>query len=719
MKKSLVGTLLLLSLVLASCSITSNGTNSNNSSNNNNQSVSSGTIGTSSKSTEIVETGDAKDAEEEKTEITSTFSIVDSNNASVTSTSDIYTITTAGEYTLTGNLSDGYIIVDAADDAEVILNLNGVSISSTANSPIYIKNASKVKIKAKEGTYNEISDLRSSYIEGDGIGSAAIYSECDLNIQGKGSLVVNGNVNNGIHTKDDLEIKNLTLKVTALDNALKGNDEVEIQSGDIFLISTGGDGIKTSNSDISSKQNQKGNINILGATNLDIYAACDGIDSSYNVNIESDESGNEPNINIFTDSYSKYTGTLASISSTKKYFRVTSAIYNSYKNNVFAAYLYNNDGTYTWKEITYKSAQVVSSGNSNMFGGSQSTTYYIYEFDMASGYQNIQFYMFSSGTTIDNFSTTNYLSVSGGGTINENKDLYNVTKLSTSSSSKKITGDWQNYTVSSEYSKKGIKSDNEINISAGEINIKSDDDSIHATYGATLENGSTGLGNVTISGGTVNVMSGDDGIHADSNLNISGGLINVINAYEGLEGNVINISGGLTYVYGSDDGVNATSGVSQTLVNITGGLLDVTVGSGDTDGIDSNGNYKQTGGVVITKNPTSDSSGNMAALDIDGTFTMTGGTFIAFGPVSTTPSGINYKLYGTSGGGNFGMRPGSQTTSSYSFTKGTYSITLNNETITTEVSQTCYSFFIASEYLVSGTSYTLYNGSNVSQSWTQ
>ena len=65
------------------------------------------------------------------------------------------------------------------------------------------------------------------------------------------------------------------------------------------------------------------------------------------------------------------------------------------------------------------------------------------------------------------------------------------------------------------------------------------------------------------------------------------------------------------------------------------------------------------------------------------------------------------------------MRPGSQTTSSYSFTKGTYSITLNNEAITTEVSQTCYSFFIASEYLVSGTSYTLYNGSNVSQSWTQ
>lgn len=115
--------------------------------------------------------------------------------------------------------------------------------------------------------------------------TAAIYSIVDFDIQGKGKLVVVSKNNKGIHTKDDLNIKNLDLSVLCTDNALKGNDSVSIVGGNITLIATQGDGIKTSNSDISSKGNQKGTISIA-ACSLNIYAACDGIDSAYNVVIE-------------------------------------------------------------------------------------------------------------------------------------------------------------------------------------------------------------------------------------------------------------------------------------------------------------------------------------------------------------------------------------------------------------------------------------------------
>ena len=55
----------------------------------------------------------------------------------------------------------------------------------------------------------------------------------------------------------------------------------------IIAISAKGDGIKTSNSSISNKGNQKGIVTITGG-NIDVYAACDGIDASYGADISGD-----------------------------------------------------------------------------------------------------------------------------------------------------------------------------------------------------------------------------------------------------------------------------------------------------------------------------------------------------------------------------------------------------------------------------------------------
>ena len=127
-------------------------------------------------------------------------------------------------------------------------------------------------------------------------------------------------------------------------------------------------------------------------------------------------------------------------------------------------------------------------------------------------------------------------------------------------------------------------------------------------------------------------------------LNITGGTVSIDSAYEGLEANVINMSGGKTTVAANDDGVNATKGVSDPAVNVTGGYLDVTVSPNvDTDGIDSNGTYTQTGGVVIARGPNNQ---NMAAIDADRSVTISGGTLIVlgYGRVSTGSSVKTYSL---------------------------------------------------------------------------
>ena len=244
----------------------------------------------------------ADDAENYRVSITGDFTVTSDTSDGVTQSGSIYTITKAGEYTVTGLLSEGQLIVDAGDEDEITIVLNITSITCSSGSPIYVKNASEVKIKSEENSFNEVIDNRAEATEdsSDDAGNAAIYATCDLKLVGKGALVVTGNYNNGIQSKDDLSIKNVIVKVTAVNNAVKGNDAVDIESGNIIAISAKGDGIKTSNSSISNKGNQKGIVTITGG-NIDVYAACDGIDAAYVVDISGDG-----NLNIYTDTYSEY-----------------------------------------------------------------------------------------------------------------------------------------------------------------------------------------------------------------------------------------------------------------------------------------------------------------------------------------------------------------------------------------------------------------------------
>ena len=585
----------------------------------------------------------ADDAENYRVSITGDFTVTSDTSDGVTQSGSVYTITKAGEYTVAGLLSEGQLIVDAGDEDEVTIVLNGTSITCSSGSPIYVKNASKVEIKSEENSFNEVIDNRTEATEdsSDDAGNAAIYATCDLKLVGKGALVVTGNYNNGIQSKDDLSIKNVIVKVTAVNNAVKGNDAVDIESGNIIAISAKGDGIKTSNSSISNKGNQKGIVTITGG-NIDIYAACDGIDAAYGVDISGDG-----NLNIYTDTYSEYSEEVTSSGSSSG----TSTSRNSSANKTASA-----------NTVSYVAASDTIANAPGGFGGGN-----------------------MGGMDGQN----------GGNKAGGDRPG--------------MPGDFNESGNSSgqSYSTKGIKAESEINISGFTINISSTDDGIHANSDSgVLETGEDGKGTIVINGGSITISSGDDGMHADKQLYVNDGYINIVTSYEGLEAMTINLNGGKIYVYATDDGINACTGDGKTspIVNVTAGYIDITTASGDTDGIDSNGNYVQTGGFVLVKGGSS--SGNVSgSIDVDGTVTITGGTCVALGGVCETPinSANAYVL------------------SSVSFSSGRYSLkdASGNEVISFTVDGSFSNGWICSDTLTTGTSYTLYRGSDSIADWTQ
>lgn len=598
----------------------------------------------------------ADDAENYRVSITGDFTVTSDTSDGVTQSGSVYTITKAGEYTVAGLLSEGQLIVDAGDENEVTIVLNGTSITCSSGSPIYVKNASEVKIKSEENSFNEVIDNRAEATEdsSDDTGNAAIYAACDLKLVGKGALVVTANYNNGIQSKDDLSIKNVIVKVTAVNNSVKGNDAVDIESGNVIAISAKGDGIKTSNSSLSNKGNRKGIVTITGG-NIDVYAACDGIGAAYGVDISGDG-----NLNIYTDTYSEYSEEVTTSGS--------SSSSNSSTNKTASA-----------NTVSYVAASdnISNAPGGNMGGGTPP--------DMNGG----------NAPDMSNGNAPDMNGSSGGGMGGNNGSGMPGGNNQSGNSSKKS------------YSTKGIKADSEINISRFTININSTDDGIHANSDSgVLETGEDGKGTIVINGGTITISSGVDGMHADKQLDVNDGYINVVTSYEGLEAMTINLNGGKVYVYATDDGINACTGDGKTtpIINVNGGYIDVTTASGDTDGIDSNGNYVQTGGFVLVKGGSS--SGNVSgSIDVDGTVTITGGTCVALGGVCETPvNSVNAYVL-----------------SSVSFSSGSYSLkdASGNEVISFTVDGSFSNGWICSDTLTTGTSYTLYRGSDSIADWTQ
>lgn len=544
---------------------------------------------------------------------------VTNNNGGVVVNNNEIQITLAGEYDIMGELSEGSIIVAVGEEDNVILNLRGVKITSSTTNPIYIESGNEVDISAKSETQNYIYDKRTSSTT-DAVG-AAIYSLVDLDIKGKGYLQVTSTYNNGIASTKDLNIKNLTLEVNAPNNALKGNDSLTIESGNIKAISSSGDALKTENSDISSKGNQRGIITILDGT-LDLYAACDGIDAAYDLVIEGGT------LNIYTEKYSSYSGDVTVTESSAMYLRISSRASGLSSISKYSAMFITEDSKTTFANGTYVSA------NGKKY----------YKFDVPSGSSYVKFFAYTSSQTEGQ--SDSYAYATDQMTVPTSYDTYYVN----SAASSRLSGSWENYISPtggmgesqegnpnvSTYSCKGMKADNSITINGGTINIKSHDDGIHTNSDVLLDTGNYGVASLTINGGNINVYSDDDGIHADGTLTFNSGNVVISNSYEGTEGAYIHFIGGTVQIKSSDDGINA-----KTTLYFKGSTVYLDAGG---DGIDSNGSIYMTAGVVLALGPTNGGNGVIDYGDSGSSFSFSGGLLLAVGC-----SGMNAKPTASSG----------------------------------------------------------------------
>lgn len=200
------------------------------------------------------------------------FEYDDTEYQSITATNETVEITTGGYYLLEGEYRQ--IIINTPEE-DVDLILNGVNIAAVDGPAILVLDGDDVTLSVVEGTTNTISDsglYLTSYGEELEVNST-IMSYVDLEINGTGTLTVEGNYNNAITTKDDLKISEVTLYVESVDDGIVGRDYVAIDGANISIYAEG-DGIKSTNAEAVDK----GFVYILSG-NVNIESYQDGIEA--------------------------------------------------------------------------------------------------------------------------------------------------------------------------------------------------------------------------------------------------------------------------------------------------------------------------------------------------------------------------------------------------------------------------------------------------------
>lgn len=202
----------------------------------------------------------------------------------------VVTITEPGTYVLEGDGAEVQVVVDVAEEENIQLVLNGVTLQNSTTAPINIKSGKNAFLTLAEGTENKISDTRAAYVEPEETETteettsedteeaieAAVYSEIDLILNGTGALTVEAGYDDGIRTKDDMEIISGTYHVTSQDDAFVGKDSISVRDGNI-TVNAKGSALKSSKSD----DLEKGYVVIDGG-NFDLTATeGDGLHAEY------------------------------------------------------------------------------------------------------------------------------------------------------------------------------------------------------------------------------------------------------------------------------------------------------------------------------------------------------------------------------------------------------------------------------------------------------
>lgn len=192
---------------------------------------------------------------------------------------DTVLIDRGGTYILEGSL-EGSILVDAQDQL-VHLIFQGVDISSKNGSALAVRSAGKAVITLADGTVSTLRDTSDYDKAADE--NSCIYSECDLTINGTGSMNVHGYYKDAIHTKDTLKILDCSLVLQAKREAARGNDGMLLKDASVD-IQCENTGLYTKN----DGRNNRGCIQITGSQ-VGIIAGEYGIAAAVDLHIQDSE----------------------------------------------------------------------------------------------------------------------------------------------------------------------------------------------------------------------------------------------------------------------------------------------------------------------------------------------------------------------------------------------------------------------------------------------
>ena len=215
---------------------------------------------------------------------------------------------------------------------------------------------------------------------------------------------------------------------------------------------------------------------------------------------------------------------------------------------------------------------------------------------------------------------------------------------------------------------------------------------------------------VIIDGGVSTITaSASQAMTSDSLVIINGGT-NTLTAKEGIEGFYITMTGGVTTINATNDGINATAGTvsggaeynDNSAFSVKGGLLIANCSAGDA--IDSNGNFNMSGGTVIANGP---QSGIEESTDINGSFYVTGGFFMGAGAKSS----MQKSMSSTSTQVNMFIKASSAVSSSSLLHIEDAS---GNDIATLKPKYGGYYFLFSSPELAKGATYHIYTGGSYS-----
>lgn len=196
---------------------------------------------------------------------------------------NVVTIKAVGTYSVSGELTDGQLVVDTGENpVDVTIILDNASVTNLSGPALHILQAKNVNLILAEGSSNSLcSGTERPLGQADPNASGgAILAEDDLDIEGSGMLRVLGYLNNGITCKDDLDINGGSLEVVAVNHGIRASESLEMKGGTVD-IRCGSDGMKTS----SAVKAGKGFITLSGGE-VSILCGGDGIAAETELRLE-------------------------------------------------------------------------------------------------------------------------------------------------------------------------------------------------------------------------------------------------------------------------------------------------------------------------------------------------------------------------------------------------------------------------------------------------